>query len=255
MNNYWIPVIAALGASALTGLVTLGLDERRARRQRCEGLTDRRVHAYSRMISHAASFTLAAGAMHFTAQVRSGLTEALDIVLHHRKPVEPLDLHDWLMRELGPMLDAMAEIWVVGTPQAVVAANELMKKCNKVLELGTNRGESGSPLMRYLIGEKWTSAQMDSFQEAIDGMSEARKKLAEVARIEMGVGFTALFTNEERATDSVSGAQPIVSKYPASPLLADSLERQLPAKWRIRHAASLCDYLDPEKGHEADQPS
>ena len=206
MNNYWIPVIAALGASALTGLVTLGLDERRVRRQRREGLTERRVHAYSQMISHAASFALAAGAMHLTAQIRSGFIEALDIVLHHRKPVEPLDFHDWLMRELSPMLDAMAEIWVVGTPNAVVAANELMKKCNKVFELGGNRGESGSSLMRYLVGEKRTPAQVDSFQEAIDKMSEARKKLAEVARIEMGVGFTALFTNEEGATDSLSEA-------------------------------------------------
>lgn len=202
MNNYWVPVIAALGASTLTGLVTLGLDVMRAKRRRREGLTERRVSAYSQMISHAASFALAAGAMHLTAQMGSGLTEALDIVLHHRKPIEPLDLHDWLMKEMGPMLEAMSEIWVVGTPKAIVAANELMMKCNKVLELGAIRGETGSPLVRYLIGEKWTPAQVESFRGAIDEMSEARKKLAEVARIEMGVGFTALFTNEEEASNS-----------------------------------------------------
>lgn len=195
MNNYWIPVIAALGASALTGLVALGLDALRARRRDREKLNERRVHAYSEIISHASSFALAAGAMHLTAQVRSGFVEGLDIVLRHRKPIEPLDLHDWLMKELGPMLDAMAEIWVVGTPEAVVAANELMKKCNNVLELGANRGASGSSLVRFLVGEKWTSVQADSFQEAIDEMSEARKRLAEVARVENGVGFTALFTN------------------------------------------------------------
>lgn len=193
-NNYWIPVVAALGASALTGLVAFGLDGIRARRDRREGLRARRVQAYSRMISHAASFALAAGAMHLAAQIRSGLTEALDIVLHHRKPVEPLDLHDWLMKELGPLLDAMAEIWVVGTPEAVAAANDLMKKCNDVLDLTTKRGEMGSPLARYLAGEKWTLAQLEASQEAIDVMAEARKRLAEIARSEMGIEFTPLFT-------------------------------------------------------------
>lgn len=196
MNNYWIPVIAALCASALTGLIAFGLDERRARRQRRDGLAERRTLAYSGMISHAASFALAAGALHLTAQVRSGLVEGLDITLHHRKPVEPLELHDWLMTELGPMMDAMAEIWVVGTSDAVVAADQLMLKCNKVLELGTSRGKLGTPLMRYLIGEKWTPSQVESFQKAIDEMSETRKKLAEIARVETGVEFTTLFTNQ-----------------------------------------------------------
>jgi len=98
------------------------------------------------------------------------------------------------MKELGPLLDAMAEIWVVGTPEAVAAANDLMKKCNDVLDLTTKRGEMGSPLARYLAGEKWTPAQIEASQEAIDVMAEARKRLAEIARSEMGIEFTPLFT-------------------------------------------------------------
>ena len=92
------------------------------------------------------------------------------------------------------MLDAMAEIWVVGTPEAVVAANDLMKKSNSILDLGTSRGNSKSPLVRYLVGEKWTPAQLEAFKEAIDAMADSRKRLAEIARSEMGIEFTELFT-------------------------------------------------------------
>lgn len=196
MSSYWIPVVAALGASALTGLVAFGLDDVRARRERRERLKERRQLAYAEMISHAAALALAAGSMSLTAKLRSGLVEGMDIVFRHRKPIDPLDLHDWLMKELGPMLDAMAEIWVVGTPKAVVAANELLQKCNRVLEQGTTRGESGSSLVRYLFGEKWTTTQAEAFQEAINEMADARKVLAEVARVEMNMEFAHLFASE-----------------------------------------------------------
>jgi hypothetical protein len=194
MTNYWVPVIAALGASALTGLIAFGLDALRAHRDNTERLTERRARAYSQMLSHAAAFALAVGAMHLTAQLRSGFTEGLDVTLHHRKPVDPLELHDWLMRELGPMLEALSEIWVVGTQESVEAGNDLMKKCNDVLGLGTNRGKVPSRFVRIFVGEKWSTEQRKVFDEAAKVMADARKRLAEVARRELGVGFAALFT-------------------------------------------------------------
>jgi len=197
MNNYWIPVVAALGSSALTGLVAFGLDARRSGQSRLDVLRERRLRAYSQMISRAASLALAAGAMHLTVKIRSGLTEGFDIALRQRKPAEPTELHDWLMKELGPLVKALSEVWIVGTPKAVKAANEVMRMCNMVLNSATKQGEARTPLVRFVAGEKWTAAQLESWQADIDGLAEARKRLAEIARSEMGIEFTPLFTIED----------------------------------------------------------
>ena len=93
MDPIWAPVIAAVGASALTGLVAFGIDWRGARRERHEGRRIERRDAYAKLLSITALISHTAGALHMTMELRSGLQEGVDIGTGKRQPLDPLDLY------------------------------------------------------------------------------------------------------------------------------------------------------------------
>ncbi len=93
------------------------------------------------MGAHALSFALRAHTLYLTAILRSGIGEGMDIVLHHRKPVDPMELADWLAVDLKPMLEAQSLIEATAGEELVRAAADLVLAAMAVLE----KASSDSP--------------------------------------------------------------------------------------------------------------
>ena len=53
-----------------------------------------------------------------TMRFRSGLKEGWDIALRHRKPVDPLELPDWMAQDLVPLNEVLSELWTGLTRKA-----------------------------------------------------------------------------------------------------------------------------------------
>lgn len=85
----WIPVIAALGDSLLTGSVAFGLDFIRRQSERKAQWGLERRDAYAHFLSAAANLMFAAGGLRLTLQLRSGLSEGLEAVRSARKAIDP----------------------------------------------------------------------------------------------------------------------------------------------------------------------
>src|ERR1035438_2662887 len=110
----WAVVAAALGASFLTVVGTWWLDVRRDVRARRRADREQLISACNELVSSAMGLMLRTGILAEAAILRSGLTEGLDIAMHHRKPIDPVELGDWLNSDVRQMLSSQAVVWQLG---------------------------------------------------------------------------------------------------------------------------------------------
>jgi hypothetical protein len=77
---------------------------------------DRRAlaDAITEMLSCSMEVSLGAHAMGETMKIRSGLGEGIDVLAHLRKQLDPLELHDWMARDVAPLNSAWSVIWARG---------------------------------------------------------------------------------------------------------------------------------------------
>ncbi len=197
MSNLWVPVIAALGASALTGMVAFGLEWWRSKRADKSARAERRSRTYSMLLTRSTVIANLASDLHLTMELRSGLGEGLNVTLGKQKPLDPLELTDRLRADLQPLYEAWSEVWVVGSKEAIPEANDLVARCGAVMGAATQQGEARSLLLRVIAGEKWTQKQLDQWQEELRGLAEARRRLGVIARREAGVEVADLFASNE----------------------------------------------------------
>lgn len=144
MNEAWAVVAAALGSATLTIAGTFWLEQWRLGRAGKATHHDRLREACVQMGAHALSFALRAQTLYLTAILRSGIGEGLDIVLHHRKPVDPMELADWLAVDLKPMLEAQCLIEATAGEELVRAAADLVLAAMAVLEKASSATSSSA---------------------------------------------------------------------------------------------------------------
>jgi hypothetical protein len=80
MSNIWAPVVAALGASLLTGGFGFGVVWWQAQQAKKSALSERRSRAYSMLLVQSASVMRMARGIHVTMEYRSGLREGLNVL-------------------------------------------------------------------------------------------------------------------------------------------------------------------------------
>ncbi len=195
MSDLWIPVIAALGSSALTGMVAFGLEWRHSFRAEKSAQSERRVRAYYMLLARSGVIVFTAGGLHTMMEARSGLREGLNVTLGIQKPLDMLELTDLLRTDLQPLYEAWSEVWAIGSKEAIAEANDLVARCGSVMGAATRRGETRPALLRFLTGEKWTQEQLNQWNEELKGLAVARKRLAAIARQEAGVEIADLFAS------------------------------------------------------------
>jgi len=152
----------------------------------------------STIIAHLASD------LHIAMQLKSGLTESLNVAMGITKKLDPLELADRLRAELQPLYEAWTEVWMVGSKEAIPEANDLVNHCGEVMGAATQKGEARPLFLKVIVGEKWTQKQLDQWQNELRGLAEARKRLGIIARKELGVEVADLFaTNESNHTKTL----------------------------------------------------
>jgi len=191
-----VATIAALGSSALTGLASLGVVAYREwRRGKAHDRDDLRT-AIGELLSRSMAVSYRAITMGQTMKTRSGLKEGLDIVFHHRKPVDPMELHDWMAQDLVPLHAALDQIWTRWDQEGIRLANDVVGKCVEVLGVSTATTPVGTGLDRARIwaaGERWTPEMIAANEEAVKQLAHARKRLADYARATLGLPAADLF--------------------------------------------------------------
>jgi hypothetical protein len=180
--SIWAPVVAALG----TGIIGFGgLVWQQLHRDR-KAASAEKGEAYHQMIAHSLSFTIRAQALRNTMRTRSGFNERLDLALRLRRPLDPMDLHDWLAEGFEPINQAWSKIEIVGSAEAIGVATELVDACADVVGLATQFGEARGRFRTYIRGFEWTAEQQKALDSAVKRVMKHRRAFVRLARKELG---------------------------------------------------------------------
>jgi hypothetical protein len=153
---------------------------------------------------------------------RSGLPEALDIVMRHRKPVDIFELHDWLAQDFAPLNDALSEIWTRGDQDCVRLANEVVDKCGDVIGAGGALEPARSlrdRVRKYVIGERWTPEMLADYEKNL-GAGAVPQAVRRVCPAEVGPRVSrAVHVDGERDRhrDPRGRSRPAWSESPVRP--------------------------------------
>lgn len=223
MTDAWAVVAAALGSSTLTIVATFGLELWRERRARKKADADRLRNSCVQLASHAISFALRAQALYATGISRSGIKEGLDVALYYRKPLDPRDPIEWLLIDMGPMLEAQSLIEVSADEELIRTAGDLIQAANVVLEKTTDglkkslsevrQPHDATPsrqvasYFRALIPLKRDPEVEDAINSAVKGVVLRLRQFGRVTRERLGVNdpdaviraFPELFGDHDQA--------------------------------------------------------
>jgi hypothetical protein len=166
----WAPVVAALGASLLTGGFTWGASWWAERRRDRAAERREKSTAYHQFISCSLTFSGRMEALRNVMESRSGLKEGIDGTCSPRRPLDDIDVYEWLEKDFVPINNAWSKIQMIGSSEAVDEATQLLNACAELLKVATTPGE----------------AQRQALQAAGRQVIDAREAFIKVARKELG---------------------------------------------------------------------
>lgn len=203
MNAAWVAVIAALGSSLLTGLATFGVswwtDRRRAVARKHNELAAAvgELLASSEALTHRFSTIMATGIQ------RSGIGEGVDQLLRLRKPLDPLELWDWVAPDFRSMSNALSRLWLVGDRELVVLANQVVAQCAGLMARWGDLEQPG-PRGGALRKARLSPGAQERWLAEVNKLGELRSDLAIHARAILGVDVFGPRPSEPAAADSPS---------------------------------------------------
>lgn len=201
MSTAWPVVVAALGSASLTIFGTFWLERWRMSRADRGASNDKLSEACVQMSSHALALALRAHTLYLTAVLRSGIGEGLDVALHLRKPIEPMELSDWLFADVRPMLDAQSVIEVTsGNELLIRSAADLVLAAMTVLDKASDIGESsaqqvdrrvisrlGTWLRQGVVPLRRDPEKERAIRQAVRDLGQQVRQFARVTREHLGV--------------------------------------------------------------------
>lgn len=204
-----VALTGALGASALTAFASLGVmwiqEWRRGRASDADALHAAAIELLTRSLAVA----LRAHAMGETMRLRSGLKEAVDIAMRHRRLLDPLELHDWMAQEIKPLNAALTELWARADQEGVRLANDVVGTCLDLLgaSVAVSPARSGwERISKWAVGERWTSEIREEHERAMRDLAAARKLFAEYVRRSLGRRPVDVFAQVQPAGDEAATA-------------------------------------------------
>ena len=114
--------------------------------------------------------------------------------MHHRKPLDPLELDAHLRRDTEPIYQAWSAVWVAGSQEAIRLANDLVARVSDVVGAATKPGEARTGIVRFLAAEKWSQDQLTAWNGQIAALATARRDFTLLARRELGSEVAEVFT-------------------------------------------------------------
>jgi hypothetical protein len=181
MSSIWAPVVAALG----TGLLGFGgIWYQQHHRDNLETQA-RKVAAYHQLSTHSLGFMMRVTTLRQTVQVRSGLSEGINVVMRIRAPLDPMELHDWIAQDFVPVGQAWSMIQMSGSPKAVRAATTVLDACGELMAVATQLGEANGKLATAFKGVAWTDEQQAALKKAMERLGRARLDFITLVREEL----------------------------------------------------------------------
>jgi len=163
-----------------------------------------------------------ASALHETMITRSGLSEGINVTMGVRKPLDHLELVDYLQMDMGPMLDAQAVIWMTGDEALITAASVVVLSAGNVISKSTT------------LPEDRRSEENQSFRDRVKGQVQGLRQLqrdpeVEAARIvalrELGRNCWT-FGQVMRARLGVADVEALLRAFPG---FRDALDTNVPS--------------------------
>ena len=188
----WAPVVAALGASLLTGFFGFGGIWWQQHQLNKAAETQEKSLVYHQLISRSLSFAFRATTLRNAMKIRSGLKEGVDVTFGYRKPSDPLELHDWLSSDFDPINEAWSKIQMIGTAESVDSATELLDACGDLIAIATTPGAGRGKVSTAFKGIAWTAEQEEALQAAIKRVTRCRESFIKIARRDLGNAFVIL---------------------------------------------------------------
>ena len=202
-----LAVVAALGASTLTGAASLGVVALQEWLRGRASERDMLAAAVTEMLSRSMEVMMRAQALGLQMRLRSGIGEGVDVTLGLRKPADALEFYEWMARDLAPMNAAWSVIWARGDQETVRLANALLSDCNEVIGASTARQQVdsvGARVRRWAVGEKLTPELERDLNRAVRHVAHARERLAQHVRKQMHLPAVQLFGHEADYGESSS---------------------------------------------------
>jgi hypothetical protein len=190
VNSAWAVVVAALGSSFLTIIGAFGVEWWRKRLGKRESIEQSVRDACVALITAALSLAFRSAALHETMIIRSGLSEAVDVTLHLRRPVDTLEISNWLHTDYAAMTGAQMVIWIHGDKPLISQASTVMAVAQRVVSTSTalseaqqahNRSPAGR--FRQLPRDPETEAARD---EATRELGRECREFARLMRVRSG---------------------------------------------------------------------
>lgn len=217
MADAWAVAAAALGASALTIVGSFWLERWRGRQAARTSRHEQLRAACGQLNSHAISLALRSNALYLTTVLRSGIGEGFDVVLYHRKPVDPLELTGWLLPDWEAIAQAQMTIELFGDEDLIRSAADVVLRAMAVLEASTNAFQRADDPARprwrravrhvysNLVPLRRSDAVERAIQERIREMGRSLRQFASLTRKRLGVNdpdaviraFPELFADEQ----------------------------------------------------------
>jgi len=184
--------IAAALTVAFAAFIGVVYQQRRTDRREATAAQSR---ASVDLLTQSLLFAQRAHALLLTARVRTGLSESLDVLLRLRRPVDPMELHDWLQQGTCPLYDAWSSTWVSSSPAMVTRGNAVIDACTGVLDAVSERAPARGParLREAIVGRGADKDQEERLRAAIHALAMARRDYAELVRKETGKDPAELF--------------------------------------------------------------
>lgn len=196
----WAVVVAGLGGAAVAATATLAAGQMQTRGGRLGREEERRFLAYARVLTHSVGVAQRVATLLTVLRTRSSLAEGLSVTLGIREPADAQVLHDWLGADWSPLLDAWSEVWLVGTPQGVSAANRVVDVCADLMHvLQIPPAKNAVERLRRTVVGISTDDALSRWNEGLKVLGDARKDLAHLVREETGRPVATLFSSDVSA--------------------------------------------------------
>ncbi len=179
-SSLWIPVIAALGASFLTGVAGFGLELVRDTLDVEHHEMRRRRDAYVEFLVAAAGQIAMLSSIR---EIRKLGTGALRFTTLIKDPIAFLKEYN---AEAMVLFNAWAKVWLDGSQQAIEGANRFVDAAIPATEAASAPGKARPAFLARILGEAWTTEQQKEYADALRALGKLRIEFAKVARKELG---------------------------------------------------------------------
>jgi hypothetical protein len=178
VNSLWIPVVAALGASLLTGIFGFGGEALRDRRSGAIEAERRRRDAYVEFLIAANGQIATLTTVRELRKLGTGLKPVVTID-------DPVAFLQQFNRESMLVFAAWTRVWLHGSQDAITISNRFVDAVIPATGAATAMGKARPLLLSRLLGEAWTKEQENEYADALRNLGRIRIEFAKAARKEL----------------------------------------------------------------------